>query len=199
MLTSRSGSTATIVRISFLKQLSQGDFLHATTDVAIWSTIEPGIGIIASAKVTLRPLFRTFLSRSKFFGSARRNRDVSSPWPILGRANHQGYLKIGHGVRDGQEELGLRNDIVKGAGVTTTIKSIRSRDLGGDREGGRSGMIRTMSREGLKWLDSETPLKDDISEEGILPARVPAGFDWVVRKTTWVTTSQELRNGKTGR
>lgn len=37
------------------------DFLYATTDVAIWSTVEPGIGITAGCIATLRPLVRICL------------------------------------------------------------------------------------------------------------------------------------------
>lgn len=35
--------------------------LDATTDVAIWSTVEPGIGITAGSLATLRPLLQTIL------------------------------------------------------------------------------------------------------------------------------------------
>ncbi|KAJ4342006.1 hypothetical protein N0V87_001332 [Didymella glomerata] len=38
------GSTATIVRMFYIHTLTDGpDFLYATTDVAVWSTVEPGI------------------------------------------------------------------------------------------------------------------------------------------------------------
>ncbi|KAL1611991.1 hypothetical protein SLS60_000214 [Paraconiothyrium brasiliense] len=53
------GSTATIIRIPYIKGLKDtGDFLYSTTDVAIWSTCETGIGLAASAAATLRPLLR---------------------------------------------------------------------------------------------------------------------------------------------
>ncbi|KAF2994343.1 hypothetical protein E8E13_000097 [Curvularia kusanoi] len=53
------GSTATVVRMFYIHTLTNGpDFLYATTDVAIWSTVEPGIGIAASSIATLRPLVR---------------------------------------------------------------------------------------------------------------------------------------------
>ncbi|KAA8570271.1 hypothetical protein EYC84_002580 [Monilinia fructicola] len=52
---------ATLVRIPLIKNLAGADdFLYATTDVAIWSTIEPGLGIIAFSGATLRPLLRYF-------------------------------------------------------------------------------------------------------------------------------------------
>lgn len=61
------GSTATIVRMFYIHTLTNGpDFLYATTDVAIWSTVEPGIGITASSVATLRPLIRHWLGRLGF-------------------------------------------------------------------------------------------------------------------------------------
>jgi hypothetical protein len=47
-------STATIIRIPYLHGMSNlADFLYATSDVAIWSTVETGIGITAAAVSTL--------------------------------------------------------------------------------------------------------------------------------------------------
>jgi hypothetical protein len=53
------GSAAVIVRIPYIRQLaSTEDYLYRTSDLAIWSVIEPGIGITAGSIATLRPLFR---------------------------------------------------------------------------------------------------------------------------------------------
>ncbi|KAI1492504.1 hypothetical protein F5X96DRAFT_381210 [Biscogniauxia mediterranea] len=55
-------STATIVRIPYVWQLAHdGDFLYEFTDLAIWSTVEIGLGLTASSFATLRPLARHFL------------------------------------------------------------------------------------------------------------------------------------------
>ncbi|KAK6212380.1 hypothetical protein LQW54_005333 [Pestalotiopsis sp. IQ-011] len=52
-------SMATVVRIPYAKQLlSDPDYLHNFTDLAIWSTIEIGLGLTASSLATLKPLFR---------------------------------------------------------------------------------------------------------------------------------------------
>ncbi|KAH9862423.1 hypothetical protein J1614_011078 [Plenodomus biglobosus] len=51
------GNTATIVRMKYLHTLVNGpDFLHATVDIGIWSTVEVGIGLVAGNIATLRPL-----------------------------------------------------------------------------------------------------------------------------------------------
>lgn len=56
------GSVGTIVRIFYLHTLMDGpDFLWATTDVALWSTIEPGIIITAGSLACVRPLLRLWM------------------------------------------------------------------------------------------------------------------------------------------
>ena len=93
---SYSASTATIVRIPYLSSLSnKSDFLHATTDVAIWSACETGLAITAASTATLRPLFRTFLSRRHLFGNSLAGRQAqSSPWPRPGPGPHTaGYIR----------------------------------------------------------------------------------------------------------
>lgn len=48
------------MRIPFVKKLAiTPDFLFETVDVAIWSVMEPSLGIIAGCVATLRPLFKT--------------------------------------------------------------------------------------------------------------------------------------------
>ncbi|EMD62475.1 hypothetical protein GGP41_002006 [Bipolaris sorokiniana] len=54
------GSTATIIRLPYTTTIKgyKGDFLFRTTDFAIWSTIEVGLGISAGSIATLRPLLK---------------------------------------------------------------------------------------------------------------------------------------------
>ncbi|KAM0284649.1 hypothetical protein ACHAQH_001802 [Verticillium albo-atrum] len=51
-------SSAVVVRFPFVKDFKNPDFLYATVDIAIWSTTESGLAIIAGSLATLRPLFR---------------------------------------------------------------------------------------------------------------------------------------------
>jgi hypothetical protein len=89
--------------------------------------------------------------------------------------------------------LGLRRDIGKGVGITTTIKSMSA----GDDESGNSDRIkRSGSERVLKRNNSQNYLKDDSSEE-FLPVQNPTG-DWGVRKTTEVRTSEERQAGMAG-
>ncbi|EME41951.1 hypothetical protein DOTSEDRAFT_135077 [Dothistroma septosporum NZE10] len=63
------GSTATIVRLPYIGSLKQsfdgrnGDFLFKTVGVAIWTTVEIGVGITAGCAATLRPLLRMAVDR----------------------------------------------------------------------------------------------------------------------------------------
>jgi hypothetical protein len=58
-----SGSTATVIRLPYTSSLKpyKGDFLYRTTDFAIWTTVEVGIGIAAGCMATLRPLLKSTL------------------------------------------------------------------------------------------------------------------------------------------
>lgn len=108
-------STATIIRIPYVHTLSdQTDFLYATTDVAIWSCVETGLGIAAACCATLRPLFRSFLAHTQFFSEARRQTGAlsASHYPGIvggnhGKEGHGGYIRSSS--KAGTEELGLRD------------------------------------------------------------------------------------------
>lgn len=72
--TRHSGSTATIIRLPYTNTLKpyKGDFLYRTTDFAIWTTVEVGVGITAGCIATLKPLFKAAL------GSTGQN--SAMPW-----------------------------------------------------------------------------------------------------------------------
>jgi hypothetical protein len=57
-----SASIAVTVRLAYVMQFKDPDFLWATVDVAIWSDIEQGLAITAGSLATLRPLYRKFAS-----------------------------------------------------------------------------------------------------------------------------------------
>jgi hypothetical protein len=136
------------------------DFLYATTDVAIWSTSETGIGIAASCFATLRPLFRTFFGRSKFMGGTS-SQGGSSPWPAPNGPRH-GYIRSGRNARP--ENFALRSDIKKDTGITTTIGS--DGDLERLEKGSRSK--RTSIGPSIPprgWNDNEDRLTEVSSED----------------------------------
>ncbi|KAI1776231.1 hypothetical protein F4818DRAFT_374699 [Hypoxylon cercidicola] len=70
-------SIATLVRLKFLADLTDmADILHAGTDAMVWTLIEPGVAIVASSLVTIRPLLR--LWKIKGFGSSGQSRPTGA-------------------------------------------------------------------------------------------------------------------------
>ncbi|WYZ40849.1 hypothetical protein EsH8_IV_001190 [Colletotrichum jinshuiense] len=51
-------SSAVLVRFGYLMGLRDPDFLWATLDIAIWSTVEQGLAITAGSLATVRPLLK---------------------------------------------------------------------------------------------------------------------------------------------
>ncbi|KAI0125778.1 integral membrane protein [Xylariales sp. AK1849] len=66
---------ALIVRIPYVKKIAiSADFLFETIDIAIWSVIEPSLGIMAGCIAAIRPLFKNFgfgLNRTKRYDSGQ--------------------------------------------------------------------------------------------------------------------------------
>lgn len=88
------GSTATVVRMFYIHTLMNGpDFLYATTDVAVWSTVEPGIGIAASSIATLRPLVRHCLWRMGFASAPGYSNTYQCTISEQKRKDRRGYRR----------------------------------------------------------------------------------------------------------
>lgn len=140
------------------------DFLYATFDVAIWSTVEPGIGITASAVATLRPLFRVYFGSSIGSRGGATTAGASSRWPT----SKTGYIRNG-----GSEGFRLRSDVGKGDGITTVIE----RDTDMER-----GFAAAESRDGAdaRWNDSESKLRGSSDHED-------SGWGGGIMKTTGTT------------
>jgi hypothetical protein len=139
------------------------DFLYATTDVAIWSLAETGIGITACCAATLRPLFRTFLSRSRIFGKSTNSKEASTGWRYSSNPSRGGYLR--RTGRDTEEEIDLRDDVSKNGIVTTVVGGRGSHEhdveMGVHHDGkiavSKDVQIKESSRE---WDGSQTNLND---------------------------------------
>jgi hypothetical protein len=84
-------SVAVIVRIPYVVSLATThDFLWQTTDVAIWSCVEPGLGLTILNLVVTRPLFRSIFARFGDVTSAAisRNRGYSSKVSGYGKQSY---------------------------------------------------------------------------------------------------------------
>ncbi|KUJ09768.1 uncharacterized protein LY89DRAFT_740839 [Mollisia scopiformis] len=118
-----NAAIAVIIRIPYVKTLvdNASDFLFSSTDVVIWSAIEPGLAITAANMATLRPLFQAFLSRTKLWGSttARGNssgyRHSKSRSRGFSNGGRKGYIRSGSKgniTTDGDmegDEVGLKD------------------------------------------------------------------------------------------
>jgi len=190
------GSAATIIRIPYISQLTETtDFLYTTTDVAIWSTVEPGIGITAAAIATLRPLFRRFLNRSHLFGGSTPHgvsgNTGSNAWgPKNIHPSRAGYFRKNSSHANDIEELGLRSD-VKHSGITTIIET---GDITGEDSPQRIGRRdSTRALKGVRgWNQSDSKLADDSSEDQIV---VRSGSNEGERSGKWpngITKTMEV-------
>jgi hypothetical protein len=121
LFTSPSGSIATLLRIRYIQQLdATSDFLCTSAshqlpsfltkpveiaNLAIWSTVELGIGIIAGSLATYRPLFRFLYSETASFRSRTRRttptissghvgyeRTSSAPSKTISKSNHSSSI-----------------------------------------------------------------------------------------------------------
>ncbi|RDW65227.1 hypothetical protein BP5796_09919 [Coleophoma crateriformis] len=113
----------TIVRVVYLKDISNNkDFFFSTAKLTIWSTVEPGVGIIIGSAAALRPLFKSLLGKNLFssgnkygYGYSSRGRKNTGPWQSSHSAHYQ--LESFKGVDDG---VGERNIIRVEGGVAPT-------------------------------------------------------------------------------
>ncbi|RDW59486.1 hypothetical protein BP6252_12573 [Coleophoma cylindrospora] len=117
----------TIVRVVYLKDISNNkDFFFSTAKLTIWSTVEPGVGIIIGSAAALRPLFKSLLGKNLFssgnkygYGYSSRGRKNTGPWQSSHSAHYQ--LESFKGVEDG---VGERNIIrVEGGAAPTREQS----------------------------------------------------------------------------
>ncbi|KAH0362214.1 integral membrane protein, partial [Aureobasidium melanogenum] len=128
------GSTATIIRIPYIWTLDhyKGEFLWRTADVAIWTTVEMGIGITAGNLGTLRPLMQRLMT---FMGISSSTGPGSKTWSKRNRNGTHAYM--GSGATPLEDFTG------KGA-VKTTV-TIRGGASNADTQWG--GLSRTDSEE----------------------------------------------------
>jgi hypothetical protein len=113
-----SGCTATIARLPYTRTLEgyKGDFLYRTTDFAMWSTVEVGLGITAGSIATLRPLLKQAFEITRSASAM--------PWskPSLISGQQQ----------SGKELSNLKPSIQKS--ITITTSRARRESAGSDEE-----------------------------------------------------------------
>ncbi|KAK3940935.1 hypothetical protein QBC46DRAFT_113282 [Diplogelasinospora grovesii] len=97
-----TASAAVVARFAYLQNFRDPDFLYATLDIAIWSTIEQGLAITAASLATLRPLLRAI--GYKLGWSSRPSQHM----PGYGISSHlSGRAKSNLGSQAGNDAFGL--------------------------------------------------------------------------------------------
>ncbi|PVI04848.1 hypothetical protein DM02DRAFT_585438 [Periconia macrospinosa] len=171
------GSTATVVRIPYIKGLKDiPNFLYATTDVAIWSISEVGIGLGASAAATLRPLLRKILGETSIVGGSTGARKMSHNWGG-NNPSRSGYLEQGSGNDHEQiisHSIPLEKQDPRKLARVNTVTA------------GNNQLSRTGSTAQLR--DWESKGKDDGSDEEYSP--VSLAQHGGIRKTVKITHTQ---------
>lgn len=111
-----SGSTATIIRLPYTTTLKpyKGDFLYRTTDFAIWTTVEVGVGITAGCIATLKPLLK-----ASFLTTRSGQRSTGN---LYGSGNKLGS-RYGRNTAMGLQDM--RPVIGKPTTTTTTVTAGR--------------------------------------------------------------------------
>lgn len=182
-----SASSATIIRFPYLHSLTDiNDFLYSTSDVAIWSTVETGIGITASAFATLRPLLRTFFGSGS---SAPGHGTSARQWQKTGSDHpNNGYIRSTS--NRGEEAFDLHDTSGKRLGVTTVINhgnnqvesDIESQKYKGDNKSDASDSITRLD----DWNSSQSNLAERAEE-----SRSNNAWNITVKKTVVQTRGVE--------
>lgn len=82
-------SAAVIVRIPYVENYKDVQFLYRTTNISIWSNIEAGLGITAGSLTTLRPLIRFF--RDASYASRSRSHNPGS-FPLASSSDRKSVV-----------------------------------------------------------------------------------------------------------
>ena len=191
------------------------NFLYNTSDLAIWSLCEAGIGIICVAIATLRPLMaKSFFKSSASTSGSRTNADTWAPQSRarsamgfgaggMGRGS-MGYIRSGKGsgAMTVDEEIGAVGsdgesvEMSKRPGVPVS-REVRG-GSGNGRSHGREGSfneamglgtttyVSALGREG-RSVGGSGDERD--AEEGMREADFVYGYG--IRRTTVVTTERE--------
>lgn len=97
-----SASTAVVVRMAYVMDFKNPDFLYKTVDIAIWSDIEQGLAITAGSLATLRPLYRIVANTLGFSATGTNPMKRSGPTPNGTNEKGLGYGGQGSKKRPSQ-------------------------------------------------------------------------------------------------
>ncbi|KAK9424291.1 hypothetical protein SUNI508_13744 [Seiridium unicorne] len=123
-------STATIVRIGYLRYYTiTEDYLYNIANIALWSIVESGIGIVAGSLATLRPLLKyiPFMQNTSNSDASKSNktkqRGQSYKLDSLGRSGNgvlQATCRGGRNESDDMSESASQKGILEDSKIRVT-------------------------------------------------------------------------------
>ncbi|KAG8626643.1 hypothetical protein KVT40_005588 [Elsinoe batatas] len=167
----------TIIRIGFGSSFKgyKGDFLYATTPIAVLSTLELGFGIVTANVATLRPLFQRFFP-SSFVGSDQKRTATFD----LEETGDEGKLRVvkrtsarksrpGQNIRSltGRESIGNMPDLM-------LVREIKEEDL--------LGTIQGLEGDGRNNSATEPPRSNSASFMARIPPVSRLSLQWPLRQ-----------------
>jgi len=122
------GSISSCIRIAYIPDLDpKPDFFIKAETIAIWSVVEPGMGITVASLATLRPIFRCLADRTR--SALTSSKGGSKPHSEPGHEKIP--MSVVHDFSQGPELRGFQpirsNDMERGT-VTTIGHTSRERD-----------------------------------------------------------------------
>ncbi|KAJ4358778.1 uncharacterized protein N0V89_003362 [Didymosphaeria variabile] len=180
------GSTATIIRLPYTSTLKpyKGDFLYRTTDFAIWTTVEVGIGITAGCIACLKPLVK-----SSFLSTRSGQKSTGNPWS-KGTGSRLGS-KIG-GTNGRQTPIGgleMKPVVVAKNTTTTTVTAGRSSSDSDEKDLVNNGMTVGSWDNAISKSVTTTVVEERMDDRAGRATRRPEPSD---------ITIQRRRNGSPG-
>lgn len=158
------GGLSVIVRVYYVSKVDPAaDFLFATSNVSIWSMIEPAIGICCMAASTYRPLFKSLVDKTSSNHSVhnrthtQRSVHPKDPVPLLHRTgsafssfsrSKTGSLKSGHTKKDSFDfEMGMETYETTAEGPGRKSMMGKESERMGDTWGVKDGIMHTTTVE----------------------------------------------------
>ncbi|KAK2597811.1 hypothetical protein N8I77_012573 [Diaporthe amygdali] len=137
-------SSAVVVRLAYVETFRNPDFLFATVDIAIWSTVECGLAITAGSLACIRPLFKVLvhhlgLSTESYLPPSKHLAGASgkhAPPPTIGSSNkalrrssdifHMGtmFTRVDKD-EEAHDDLASTTKLVPGAGGIVKTSTVR--------------------------------------------------------------------------
>ncbi|KAF4784681.1 hypothetical protein HER10_EVM0011124 [Colletotrichum scovillei] len=161
-------SAAVVVRMPFVKDFKNPDFLYATVDIAIWSTTEQGLAITAGSLATLRPLFRLVGYRLGFTSmgpSQLHDSERGAPSAMGGNIKNVSNSSSSRGQRRGP--FSLTTFMSKDESESHEMGSGSDQERNQQQKMSSSKRARGWESTGRRDNESETELTFEASKESV--------------------------------